>query len=123
MPASAPAVLFQTSNHQQHRVHVRIAVPAGLDEPDYGRRLVQRRQQPAPASLRGAVDTSGLARPIHFSLASVVLSINHAPGDRNLSISVGSNVAILVIAGFILWVLADLLVERIRADAENRQFV
>ena len=65
----------------------------------------------------------GIAKPVHFGLASVVLSLNHPPGERLLSISVGSNEAVVIIAGFILWVLADLLVEGTKADAENRQFV
>ena len=65
----------------------------------------------------------GVAKPVHFGLVSVLLSMNHAPGERMLSISLGSNEAILIIAGLVFWVLADLLVEGTRADAENRQFV
>ena len=65
----------------------------------------------------------GIARPTHFALSSLVLSLNHAPGDRVLSISVGSNEVILIVSGLILWVLSDLLVAGMRAQAENRQFV
>ncbi len=65
----------------------------------------------------------GAAAPLHFGLASVILSLNHPAGERLLSISVGSNVAVMIIAGFIFWVLADLLVEGTKANAENRQFV
>ncbi len=65
----------------------------------------------------------GAAKPIHFGLASVILSLNHPAGERMLSISFGSNELILVISGIVFWVLADLLVEGTKADAENRQFV
>lgn len=65
----------------------------------------------------------GVAKPVHFALASVILSLKHPAGERLLSISIGSDVAVLMIAGFILWVLADLLVEGSKADTENRQFV
>ena len=65
----------------------------------------------------------GFAKPVHFGLASVILSLNHPPGDRLLSISFGSNELVFVIAGFVMWVLSDLLVEGTRAEAENRQFV
>lgn len=65
----------------------------------------------------------GVVKPLHFGLASIILSLNHPAGERLLSISVGSEVAVLIVAGFILWVLADLLVEGARADTENRQFV
>ncbi|MDJ0917815.1 MAG: DUF2975 domain-containing protein [Woeseiaceae bacterium] len=65
----------------------------------------------------------GIAKPLHFGLASVILSMKHPPGERMLSISLGSNEAILIVAGLVFWVLADLLVEGTKADAENRQFV
>lgn len=65
----------------------------------------------------------GAAKPLHFGLASVILSLNHPPGERVLSIWLGSQEAVLIVAGLIFWVLADLLVEGTRADAENRQFV
>ena len=65
----------------------------------------------------------GLAKPLHFALASVILSLNHPPGEKVLSLFVGSSEAVFVIAGCVMWVLADLLVEGTKADAENRQFV
>ncbi len=67
--------------------------------------------------------SQGIAKPVHFGLASVVLSLNHPQGERLLTVSVGSNEALSILAGLVLWVLADLLVKGIRADAENRQFV
>ena len=65
----------------------------------------------------------GFTKPLHFALASVVLSLKHPPGERVLSISFGSTEVMLVSAGLIFWVLADLLVKGSDADAENRQFV
>ena len=65
----------------------------------------------------------GIAKPVQFALAGIVLSLQHPPGGKVLAVSVGSNEATLVVAGMILWVLSDLLVAGTRADAENRQFV
>ena len=61
--------------------------------------------------------------PLHFALASVILSLNHPDGQKLLSVFAGSKELTMIAAGLILWVLADLLVKGIRADAENRQFV
>ena len=61
--------------------------------------------------------------PLHFGVASVILSWNHAPGQRLLSVLAGSRELTMIAAGLVLWVLADLLVKGIRAEAENRQFV
>lgn len=65
----------------------------------------------------------GLAKPVHFAIASVLLSIKHPPGEKVLAVSLGSGELILITTGLIMWVLADLLVEGMKADAENRQFV
>ena len=65
----------------------------------------------------------GLAKPVHFAVSSVLLSINHPPGEKVLAVSLGSGEVILIATGLIMWVLADLLVEGMKADAENRQFV
>ena len=65
----------------------------------------------------------GVAKPVHFAVSSVVLSLHHPPGDKVLSISLGSNELILAGAGLVMWVLADLLIEGTKAAAENRQFV
>ncbi len=65
----------------------------------------------------------GVARPVHLALSSLILSFNHPPGERTLSITAGSNELGLIVAGLIMWVLADLLVKGTQADAENRQFV
>ncbi|MEM6302363.1 MAG: hypothetical protein AAF749_11540 [Pseudomonadota bacterium] len=64
-----------------------------------------------------------LARPIVGALTSVVLSLNHPPGERMLSLTFGSNELWYLLAGFVTWVLADLLVRGASADRENRQFV
>lgn len=65
----------------------------------------------------------GFAKPLHFGISSVILSLNHPPGEKLFSISFGSNEIVLVVAGIVMWVLSDLLVEGTRAEAENRQFV
>ena len=65
----------------------------------------------------------GVAQPLHFAVASVVLSLHHPPGEKLLSLSLGSDELRIIATGLILWVLADLLVEGTKADAENRQFV
>ncbi len=71
----------------------------------------------------GLLMLQAILSPLHFSLASVILSINHPPGQKLLSVLAGSKELTMIAAGLILWVLADLLVKGIRADAENRQFV
>ena len=77
-------------------------------------------------SLRGfalLLVAQGIAKPVHFAAASVLLSWGHPPGERVLSISVGSSELVLIMSGVVMWVLADLLLAGMRADAENRQFV
>lgn len=65
----------------------------------------------------------GVAKPVHFILSSVLLSLHHPAGEKVLSISLGSTALVLIGAGLIMWVLSDLLVEGTKATAENRQFV
>ena len=64
-----------------------------------------------------------LAKPVHFGLASVVLSASHSPGNRMLSISVGSDEVRMLAVAAIFWVLSNLLIEGCRLQSENRQFV
>ncbi|MEL7022628.1 MAG: DUF2975 domain-containing protein [Pseudomonadota bacterium] len=64
-----------------------------------------------------------LATPIHLSLMSLLLSWNHPPGQKMLSVAVGSNELKAVGVALVLWVLSDLLVEACRVHAENKQFV
>ncbi len=65
----------------------------------------------------------GLARPLHFSLASLLLSMNHPAGERVLSVSVGSDEFSVIVLAMILWVLSDLLVKASQLESENKQFV
>ncbi len=64
-----------------------------------------------------------LAMPLHLSLSSVLLSLNHPAGERMLSISIGSNELKVIGVALILWVMSDLLVEGGRLHAENQQFI
>ena len=64
-----------------------------------------------------------IATPIHLSLLSVLLSLNHPEGQKLLAISFGSNELKAVGVALVLWVLSDLLVEGAKLQAENRQFV
>ncbi len=64
-----------------------------------------------------------LATPLHFSLASIILSLNHPAGEKMLSISVGSNELKAICVALVLWVMSDLLVEGCRLHAENKQFI
>ncbi|MEE4662162.1 MAG: hypothetical protein V2J89_16955 [Halieaceae bacterium] len=63
------------------------------------------------------------AKPVHHALASVLLSWQHAPGTRILSIAFDSDTLVLLASGLVMWVMSDLLVVGMRADAENKQFV
>ena len=65
----------------------------------------------------------GLAKPLHFAACSVLLSWNHSPDERLVSLSASTNELVLIVSGLVVWVLADLLLAGIRADTENRQFV
>ncbi|MEM0955355.1 MAG: hypothetical protein AAGI24_14540 [Pseudomonadota bacterium] len=64
-----------------------------------------------------------IAKPLHQGVMSVLLSWNHPPGEKMLSIALGSNELALFVGGLVMWVMSDLLVAGMRADAENKQFV
>lgn len=64
-----------------------------------------------------------LATPLHFSLTSVLLSLNHPAGERMLSISFGSNELRAIGVALVIWVMSNLLVEGCKLQTENRQFV
>ncbi|MEO0436935.1 MAG: DUF2975 domain-containing protein [Pseudomonadota bacterium] len=64
-----------------------------------------------------------LAKPIHYSLASVLLSLNHLPGQRLLSISFGSFELKVIVLAMVLWVISDMLVRGRELEHENQQFV
>ncbi len=64
-----------------------------------------------------------LVTPVHMSLMSVLLSLNHPVGQKMLSISIGSNELKAIAVALVLWVMSDLLVEGCKLQTENRQFV
>lgn len=64
-----------------------------------------------------------LAKPLHFSLSSVLLSINHPAGQKMLSISLGSDEIKVIALAMILWVMSDLLVSASKLENENKQFI
>jgi len=63
------------------------------------------------------------ANPLHFSLSSLLLSINHPAGEKILSISFGSGEIKVIVLAMILWVMSDLLVRASRLETENKQFI
>lgn len=64
-----------------------------------------------------------LAKPLHFSLASILLSMNHPAGQKMLSISLGSDEIKVIALAMILWVMSDLLVSANTLEKENKQFI
>lgn len=64
-----------------------------------------------------------LAKPVHFSLSSILLSINHPAGQKMLSISFGSDEIKMIALAIILWVISDLLVSASALKDENEQFI
>ncbi len=64
-----------------------------------------------------------LAKPLHFSLSSLLLSMNHPAGQKMLSISLGSGEIKVIALAMILWVMSDLLVSASKIENENKQFI
>ncbi len=64
-----------------------------------------------------------LAKPLLFSLSSIVLSINHPAGQKMLSVSFGSDEVKVIALAMILWVMSDLLVRGSKLENENKQFI
>lgn len=64
-----------------------------------------------------------LAKPLHFALSSVLLSLNHPAGQKMLSISFGSGEIKVISLAMILWVMSDLLVKGSKIENENKQFI
>lgn len=64
-----------------------------------------------------------IAKPLHFAVCSVLLSVNHSAGNKMLSISVGSNEVRMIAIAVIFWVVSNLLIEGCELQSENRQFV
>ncbi len=64
-----------------------------------------------------------LAKPLHFSISSMLLSINHPAGQKMLSVSFGSDEVKIIALAMILWVMSDLLVRGSKLESENKQFI
>ncbi len=64
-----------------------------------------------------------LAKPLHFSISSVLLSMNHPAGQKMLSVSFGSDEVKVVALAMILWAMSDLLVRGCKLENENKQFI
>ena len=63
------------------------------------------------------------AKPLHFSISSMLLSINHPAGQKMLSVSFGSDELKVIALAMILWVMSDLLVKGSKLESENKQFI
>ena len=63
------------------------------------------------------------AKPVYYSLASVLLSHNHSAGEKIFVVSFGSQEITMLALAMILWVVSDVLVAGCRLQSENRQFV
>jgi hypothetical protein len=67
--------------------------------------------------------TQALAKPLHFSISSVFLSMNHPAGQKMLSVSFGSDEVKVIALAMILWVMSDLLLRGSKLESENKQFI
>ncbi len=67
--------------------------------------------------------TQALAKPLHFSISSMLLSKNHPAGQKMLSIAFGSDEVKVIALAMILWVMSDLLVRGSKLESENKQFI
>ncbi len=64
-----------------------------------------------------------LAKPLHFSISSMLLSVNHPTGQKMLSVSFGSDEIKVIALAMILWVMSDLLIRGSKLESENKQFI
>jgi hypothetical protein len=64
-----------------------------------------------------------LAKPLHFSISSVLLSLNHPAGQKMLTVSFGSDEVKVIALAMILWVMSDLLFKGSKLESENKQFI
>ena len=64
-----------------------------------------------------------LAKPLHFSISSMLLSMNHPAGQKMLSVSFGSDEIKVIALAMILWVMSDLLLRGSKLESENKQFI
>ncbi len=64
-----------------------------------------------------------LAKPLHLSISSMLLSMNHPAGQKMLSVSIGSDEVKVIALAMVLWVMSDLLVRGSKLESENKQFI
>jgi len=64
-----------------------------------------------------------IAKPIYFSLTSVLLSLNHPAGEKMLLVSFGSQEILTLGLAMMLWVISDLLITGSKLQSENQQFI
>ncbi|WP_409526365.1 DUF2975 domain-containing protein [Nitrincola sp. MINF-07-Sa-05] len=64
-----------------------------------------------------------LAKPLHYALSSLLLSMNHPAGQKMLSISLGSGEIKVIALAMLLWVMSDLLIKGSQLESENKQFI
>jgi len=64
-----------------------------------------------------------IAKPLLFTLSSVLLSANHPAGQKMLSVSLGSNEIWWAALALVFWVISSLMFEANRIQTENEQFI
>ena len=64
-----------------------------------------------------------LARPLYDAASSLLLSFNHAPGQKKLFLSFGSHELGAIAIAVVFLVMSNLLVEGCKLKSENQQFV
>lgn len=64
-----------------------------------------------------------LTTPFKEAFSTIVLSLNHPPGQRFVSIMIGSDEIVVMFLAMLLWVISELLLKGLEIENENRQFV
>lgn len=64
-----------------------------------------------------------IAKPLLFTLSSVLLSVKHPAGQKMLSVSLGSNEIWGIALALVFWVVSSLMFEANRIQAENEKFI
>lgn len=60
---------------------------------------------------------------VNYSIASVVLSLNHAAGEKVLSIQMSSSAVSIFLIGLVFWLVAKVILKAIEVENENKAFV
>ncbi|MCC2604658.1 DUF2975 domain-containing protein [Planctobacterium marinum] len=64
-----------------------------------------------------------LLKPLHIAILSLLLSWHHPPGQKVLSLILGSDEFTMLALAIIFWVLSDMLVKANALEEENKQFI